>query len=51
EVVRIAIIRLRDLAVMSIAKSEELAKPQLADDALLYERDATYLERVLAALR
>jgi aminoglycoside phosphotransferase (APT) family kinase protein len=51
EVVRIAIVRLRDLAVMSIAKAEELARPGLADDALLYERDATYLEGVLAALR
>jgi hypothetical protein len=51
EVMRIAIIRLRDLAVISIAKAEELAKPRLAGDALLYERDATYLEGILAAHR
>jgi Ser/Thr protein kinase RdoA (MazF antagonist) len=50
EVIRVAIIRLRDLAAFSIAKADELAKPQLRQDAALYERDAIYLERVLSAL-
>jgi hypothetical protein len=50
DVVRVAIIRLRDLAAFSFAKAEELGKPNLRDDAELYERDAIYLEVVIARL-
>jgi len=47
DVVRVAIIRLRDLARFSISKAHELDKPELLDHAAMYERDATYLEGVL----
>ena len=47
EVVRVAVIRLRDLANFSIAKAEELGKPNLREDAALYERDATHLDGLL----
>jgi hypothetical protein len=49
EVVRVAVIRLRDLAQFSVAKAEELGKPKLREDAALYERDALYLEGVLTS--
>jgi hypothetical protein len=51
EVVRVAIIRLHDLAGFSLLKAAELDKPSLREDAAGYERDAIYLERVLAAFR
>lgn len=47
DVLRLAIIRLHDLADISREKADELGKPHLLDDALAYERDA----RHLAALR
>jgi len=43
DVLRVAIIRLYDLAEMSIAKAEELAKPDLLRDAEAYVRDAAFL--------
>ncbi|NQX28494.1 phosphotransferase [Microbacteriaceae bacterium VKM Ac-2854] len=43
DVLRVAIIRLLDLAEMSRKKAAELGKPELAEDALLYERDAAFL--------
>ena len=43
DVMRLAIVRLLDLAEMSRAKAAELGKPHLADDALGYERDAAHL--------
>jgi Ser/Thr protein kinase RdoA (MazF antagonist) len=46
EVLRVAIIRLRDLARFSLAKADELRKPNLREDAEFYERDATYLAQL-----
>ncbi len=43
DVVRVAIIRLHDLAVLSRDKAEELRKPHLLDEANAYDRDARYL--------
>lgn len=43
DVVRVAIIRLHDLAGMSRDKAVELGKPELAEHAELYERDARFL--------
>ena len=43
DVLRVAIVRLYDLAEMSRDKADELGKPQLRDDALAYERDAQFL--------
>ena len=43
DVLRIAIIRLHDLAAMSIDKAAELNKPALLDDAAEYTRDAAFL--------
>ena len=43
DVIRVAIIRLLDLAEMSRDKADELGKPHLLDEALEYERDAEYL--------
>jgi len=43
DVLRIAIIRLHDLAAMSIDKAAELSKPALLDDATEYTRDAAFL--------
>ena len=43
DVVRVAIIRLHDLADMSRRKAEELNKPDLAADATSYDRDGRYL--------
>jgi len=47
DVIRLAVIRLHDLAEMSRDKAVELAKPRLLDEAEYYEREA----HVLAALR
>jgi hypothetical protein len=43
DVVRVAIIRLHDLADLSRRKAAELRKPQLLDDAKAYDRDGHYL--------
>lgn len=43
DVLRVAIIRLHDLADFSRAKARELRKPELLDDAKLYDRDGHYL--------
>lgn len=43
DVLRVAIIRLHDLADMSRDKAVELGNPRLADDADGYEREAAYL--------
>jgi len=43
DVVRVAIIRLHDLAVLSRDKAEELRKPHLLDEATAYDRDARHL--------
>lgn len=43
DVLRVAIIRLHDLAEMSRDKAVELGNPLLADDADGYEREAAYL--------
>ena len=43
DVIRVAIIRLYDLAEMSREKALELAKPHLLDEAEMYERDAVFL--------
>ncbi|BDZ48277.1 phosphotransferase [Frondihabitans sucicola] len=43
DVLRVAIIRLVDLAELSVRKSVELGKPHLRDDAAAYERDAEFL--------
>jgi hypothetical protein len=45
DVIRVAIIRLRDLAEFSRSKAVELGKPHLREGAALYERDASHLER------
>ena len=45
DVIRVAIIRLRDLAEFSRSKALELNKPNLESDAAQYERDASHLER------
>jgi hypothetical protein len=47
DVLRIAILRLHDLASMSRDKAVELARPHLADEAVGYERDAAFLTRLL----
>lgn len=44
DVLRIAIIRLVDLADMSIEKAAELAKPHLCDEAAEYKRGAQFLQ-------
>jgi hypothetical protein len=43
DVIRLAVIRLYDLADMSRVKAVELTKPHLLDEAAMYERDARYL--------
>jgi serine/threonine protein kinase len=43
DVLRVAIVRLHDLAETSRAKAIELGKPELAEDADGYEREAAYL--------
>lgn len=47
DVVRVAATRLYDLAELSIAKADELFKPQLRAEAVAYERDANYLSGLL----
>lgn len=42
-VLRVAIIRLHDLAVLSDDKADELGKPELHDHASMYRREAAYL--------
>jgi hypothetical protein len=49
DVLRLAIIRLHDLASMSIEKAEELGKPELLDDAKEYDRDARCLRELADA--
>jgi hypothetical protein len=49
DVLRLAIVRLVDLADLSRDKAVELDKPHLVDDAVAYERDAQYLREVRAA--
>jgi hypothetical protein len=49
DVLRLAIIRLYDLASMSIEKAEELGKPELLDDAKEYDRDARSLRELADA--
>jgi hypothetical protein len=46
DVLRVAIIRLVDLAQMSIEKADELSKPHLRDEAAYYEAEARYLREV-----
>ena len=46
DVLRRAIVRLIDLAEISISKAVELDKPQLRDEAEMYERDAQFLRTV-----
>jgi hypothetical protein len=46
DVLRLAIIRLHDLASMSIEKADELGKPELLDDAAEYTRDARFLREL-----
>lgn len=48
DVLRVAIIRLHDLARMSIDKAAELGKPHLLDEAEEYERDVRFLREVAA---
>lgn len=43
DVIRVAIIRLHDLAHLSRSKAEELDNPQLLDDADSYDRDRHFL--------
>jgi hypothetical protein len=43
DVIRVAVIRLYDLAEMSREKAQELGKPHLDDEADFYERDAGFL--------
>lgn len=43
DVVRVAVTRLYDLAEMSVAKADELFRPQLRAEAVAYERDAKHL--------
>lgn len=47
DVLRVAIIRLHDLAEFSRRKAAELGKPSLLAEAEEYERDAVYLRSVL----
>jgi Ser/Thr protein kinase RdoA (MazF antagonist) len=47
DVLRVAIIRLDDLAQMSIEKAEELDKPHLLAEAHEYERDAGFLRELM----
>lgn len=49
DVLRVAIIRLVDLAQMSIEKADELSKPHLLDEAAYYESEAHYLRELRKA--
>lgn len=51
DVLRVAIIRLHDLAEMSIAKAAELGRPHLARDADEYRADALFLRALLVGER
>lgn len=46
DVLRVAVIRLWDLADLSRVKAVELGKPELNDDAGMYGRDAKFLARL-----
>jgi hypothetical protein len=46
DVLRIAIVRLIDLAEISTEKTAELGKPRPRDEAEMYERDAQSLRTV-----
>ncbi|WP_165063182.1 phosphotransferase [Marisediminicola senii] len=46
DVLRVAVIRLHDLAAMSIAKADELGKPHLLAEAAEYDRDAVFLSDI-----
>jgi hypothetical protein len=48
DVLRVAIIRLVDLAQISVEKAVELNKPNLEDEAAEYQRDAQFLREVRA---
>jgi hypothetical protein len=50
DVLRSAVIRLREEEAFTRAKAAELAKPELLDHAALYERDTHHLEGLLDAL-
>ncbi|QEE62169.1 phosphotransferase [Salinibacterium sp. dk2585] len=47
DVLRVAVIRLHDLAEFSREKAAELGKPHLLDESEEYERDAVYLRSLL----
>jgi hypothetical protein len=49
DVLRVAILRLHDLAAISLAKADELGKPHLRDDAARYSADAASLRGILDA--
>lgn len=51
DVLRVAIIRLHDLAQMSIDKAAELGKPHLLQEAEAYERDADFLREIMRGER
>jgi hypothetical protein len=51
DVIRVAMLRLHDLAGMSLAKADQLGKPHLRDEAALYEADAAVLRGILDAER
>ena len=50
EVVRMGIIRLRDLSAFTVRMAAELSRPALLEDAAGYERDAAHLAGVLEPL-
>jgi hypothetical protein len=47
DILRVAAIRLHDLAQMSRSKADELGNSQLSEDAAGYERDAHFLREVM----
>lgn len=49
DVLRVAVLRLHDLAATSIAKADELGKPHLREDAAHYSADAAHLRGILDA--
>jgi len=51
DVIRVAMLRLHDLAEMSDAKADELGRPHLRDEAVLYRADAAHLRGILDADR
>ncbi|OUD87900.1 hypothetical protein BC477_07895 [Clavibacter michiganensis subsp. michiganensis] len=51
DVLRITILRLHDLAGISLAKADELGKPHLRADAACYSADAASLRGILDAER